>query len=451
MTKKVHVKKILQRIEIIKKLAEGRFIKAINSFEFGRILEIELKTFNPDKYDALMAKANYMISSKKDIDQLDYLKSILPLSKIDRANDTPGRIKEYTALSHHIWVTDMNKVPRDIAIYGSGKFIGDKYIPTRKTVDIDDENSFVESILNLRNGAKQSNLPLSEDNFYNILWTNYSREDLITHPELTNLRKICNIDKSKIDLPDFIVLNINDVMDKDISEIKDQANLARLLPQSLIKGLADTKNDLLSVRIHLDEMKEKKMFASMSDIMRIAFIKDIGGLYFDIDQAIFDQEKVHIEQEKYNLFDLMKNYECILSKEGGILLTTANGFISVPQPKSSVMNEAWKMIYRNITDPETVEYVKYANNGFSKVICMGGPIAITLALMKAYSDKDFSIAEGRLMHMMKDTDHPYIGLLGHTICSGTWVEDAKNLFHDYLCYDLETGKGITADEWSEMI
>ena len=109
------------------------------------------------------------------------------------------------------------------------------------------------------------------------------------------------------------------------------------------------------------------------------------------------------------------------------------------------------MIYRNITNPDSVDYIKYANSGFSKIICLAGPIAITLALMKTYSDKDFSIPEGRLIHMMKNTEHPYVGLIGHTICSGTWVEDAKNLSNDYVMYDIETGKGITAAEWANMV
>ena len=381
MRRKVTVKTLLQRIENKKKLAEGKFIKAINYTDFDRILDIELRTFNPDRYDELMAKANHMIYGARDIDQLDYLKSILPLSEIDRADNTPGRIKEYTALSHHIWVTDMNKTPRDIVIYKSGKFIGNQYHQSRDRADIDQENSFTESLFNVSNGAKKSNLPLSEDNFHHIIWTNYSREDLIAHPELKDLRKICKIDKSKIDLPNFIVLNIEEVMNaKDINDIKNQANPGQKLPSSLLKGLDETKKDLLSVRNQLDDMKEKKMFASMSDVMRIIFAKDIGGMYFDIDQTIFDQDKVHTEQRKYNLFDLMKNYDCLLGKEFYDFCT--NCFISSPKSGSPIMKEFWMMILRNICRPDDVGYIKYTANWWSKVIAQTGPSAISLAFIK---------------------------------------------------------------------
>jgi hypothetical protein len=455
MVKKVTLKKLLEKIENKQKLDDGKFIRAISYLDLDRILDIEFKTFNPDRYDELMAKAKYMMYGAIDIDQLDYLKSILPLNAIDRADDTPGRIKEYAAVTHHVWITDLETLNNDdLKTYKGTEYTSGYNAAVQRRAAIDDpKNFFIQSCFNVDKGAISSRLPMSETSFSHIIWTNLSIEEMQNHPELTNLRKVYNIDKSGIELPNFVVLNINDVMEKHPQDVQDLAHPEKLLPISIVNGLQGIKDDLLSVKDEFESMRKKHLFGSVSDVLRAIAIKNMGGLYFDFDQEIFDQDKVHSEQKKYNLFDLMKNYNCILGKEFYDFCT--NCFISSAQPNSPIMEENWKTIYRNIINPESVDYIKYTNNGGDKVICQTGPTPITLAFIKESCDEDCVVPPGRLIHSMSFASsrgefklHCDIGHIGQTISSSTWHGEDIPL---YIVYDIETGKGITHAEWSDMI
>ncbi len=432
-------------------------IKAISCFDFVRILDIEFRTFDPDRYDELMEKAKYMMVGSRDIDQLDYLRSILPLDKIHLADETPGRIPEYTALTHHVWITNLtSRQDDDLKVYKKGEHtVGTPEALKRLTTIDDPENFFIQSCFNIDKGAKNSKLSLSEDGFYHIIWTNMSRDEMHNNPQLKSLRKIYNIDESSVELPNFVVLNVNDIMDQDISSIKDLAHPDRPLPRSIFKGLQNTKKDLLSVRNQLEEMRQKHLVASTSDVIRAIAMKDMGGLYFDFDQEIFDQDKVHNEQKKYNLFDLMKNYNVILGKEYNDFCS--NGFLSAAQPNASIMLENWNLIYRNITIPETIEYIKYNASGGQQVICQTGPTPITLAFIKNSSMHDFTVPPSKLIHdeqLVFTRDQSYIesdlGIIGRTISSGTWAIDADKLF-GFAAYNTDTGEGITAEQLAAMV
>ena len=388
---------------------------------------------------------NSFISNSSE--KLESLKEVLPLNKLNE--EFQGRIDKYTGVSHHIWVTNMEK-PRDIVSYVSDVFKYNQYNPIKVPGEIDDiNNAFIGSILNL----KKANLPLSDNTFHHILWTNYSREDLEKHPELTNLRKICGIDKSLIPLPEFIVLNIHDVMDREIGEIRNEANPNEKLPQSVIDGLEQMKKDLNSVSDALNNLKSNKMFASMSDVIRVAAVKDIGGIYFDVDYNLFDQERLH-KNNQYNLFDLMKHYDSILGKESDRRL--CNAFFSSAKPGSQVITSIWDIVKKNINTPDAVDYVRYAKNNFDKIISQTGPVTTTMGFLKGQGEYDIAVDfEILYYNNFKRPPHEIklggsLGSIGYDTWGGTWLESKYGEYKTYLYYDAETGRGITEAEWKSM-
>lgn len=453
--------KIIPR-EIFKKVTEkmlfGKYKLAISNLHLRQIIDIELSLSGQINNDEQMQKAKDLMTDKVYLEHLAYLESNLNLKNIDELNATQGRTKEYTSISHHIWVVNSSN-PKDIYTYKAvlreqNEAFADKerlkplYKDNKFIVPIDDEyNLFTQSLWNLEKGAKSSNLPMTEEKFYHVLWTNLSIEEVIKNQNIKSLRKIYGIEKSQRAIPEFIVLNINDVMDKDVKDIKNLAKPKMELPQSLIKGIAEMKQDLLSVKDVLNAMINKKMFASVSDIIRIAAVKDIGGIYFDVDNVLFDQDLVHTEQKKYNLFDIMKNYNLILAKEAKGFSTFANGFISSPTPHSPVLEEAWNMLKRNTQHLNDVPYLKYARDGFSKIICQTGPVSLTLAFFKKFTELDMPLAPGKLIQHWEPVIDG-VGILGYDVCGGTWVPDAL-MQKQYVLFD-ENDKGITYDEWSEM-
>jgi hypothetical protein len=380
-------------------------------------------------------------------EKLVSLEAVLPLDKLN--DEFQGRIDKYTSVSHHIWVTNMEK-PRDIVTYISDVFKYNQYNPNKVTGNIDDpDNTFIGSILNLR----KCNIPLSDSDFHHILWINYSREDLEKHPELTNLRKICKIDNSSIQLPNFIVLNICDVMEKDIGEIKNQADLSKDLPHSIIDGLVQMKKDLNSILDALNDFKSDKKFVNISDVIRIAAVKDIGGIYFDLDYNLFHQERLH-KNNQYNLFDLMKHYDSIVGKESSKRL--CNAFISAAKAGSKVVTSIWDTVKKNITSPDEVDYVRYSKNTFDKVICQTGPVTTTVGFLKDQGEYDIALDFGVLYYNnFKRPPHQVklegkIGPIGYDTWGGTWLESKYNEYTTYLYYDAETGRGITEAEWKSM-
>ncbi len=450
---------ILGSIEGVEKLIYGKYKLAVKNLHFYKILEQEIETFNPSDNNTLMQKAEYMMCGSYLKDQLKTLESILPIQDIVSANNTTGKIKKYSSFLHNIWVTDPEK-PRDMISYKAIlksqnpnlaediKEIRPLYNSNKYPVAVDDQyNSFIQSVKNFDQGVISSKLPLTEDKMYHVFWTNLSLEDLNSHKELTSLRKICGIDQSHTKLPEFILLNINDVMDKNASEVQNLAKLSMPLPEGITQALPQIRKDLLSVRPVLTDMIQKKMFASISDVIRIAAIKDIGGTYFDLDCILFDQDLVHSEQKKYNLFDIMKNYNCIIGKELHGYAQCANGFISNPQPNSEIMHEAWNIIYRNITRPNEVPYIKYSASGWSKIICQTGPVALTLAFIKKCQEQDIMLAPGKLIHIA-DPSIDSVGVISYDVCGGTWVADA-NPSIAYVLYD-ENDNGITYEQLLAM-
>lgn len=423
-------------IEILK--IGKKYVPAIGRDDHEKIMKLEniseavYKHFTNDYYQD---------------EKLQSLKTLFPTNMLNE--EYQGRIDKYVGVSHHVWVTNMEK-PRDIVSYVSDVFKYNQYNPIKVEGDIDDvNNTFIGSILNLKKG----NLPLSDNDFHHILWTNYGREDLENHPELTNLRKICKIDKSSVQLPELIVLNICDVIDKDIGEVRNEANPDEKLPQPIIDGLEQMKKDLNSVLDPLNDFKSNKMFASMSDVIRLAAVKDIGGIYFDIDYNLFDQERLHTNNQ-YNLFDLMKHYDSILGREEPQRL--CNAIISSAKPDSQVITSIWDTVKKNITSPEAVDYVRYPKNNFDKVICQTGPIATTVGFLKGQGEYDIALDFGTLYynnfkrppHEVK-LDGP-VGPIGYDTWGGTWLEGKYNEYKTYLYYDAETGRGITEAEWKSM-
>lgn len=420
-----------------------KYIPAISRDDHEKIMTLE---------NIQLEIYNQFIDKNYQENKLQTLKKALPLKEL---SDTfQGRINEYTPVSHHVWLTNMIK-PRDILTYSSNVFKYNQYNSTKVSGAIDDpNNAFIGSIVNLEKGAKQSNLPISEDNFYHIIWTNFSREDLIKHPELKDLRKISKIDKTGRELPDFIILNIEEVMDaKDINEIKNQANPDQALPQSILSGLANIQQDFLSVRSQLNELYSKKLFASMSDVVRVAAVKDIGGIYFDVDYNLYEQSRLHINNQ-YNLFDLMKHYDSILGREHPQRL--CNAIISGAKPDSKVITSLWETVKKNISNPNSVDYVKYSKNNFDKIICQTGPIAATVGFLKAAGEYDIALDFGVLYYNeFKRPPHETkvngsVGAIGYDTWGGSWLECKYNQYKNYKYFDLDTGRGITAAEWEAL-
>ena len=372
--------------------------------------------------------AAYVLSPQYQADRLEHLKSIVPLDALDRANDTPGRIDKYTSVSHHVWVTDMNNNPRDIVTYRSTAQHENKYTNDKSKASIDDPyNSFVQSIKNLDEGSIKANVPLSEGKWHHVIWTNFSRDDLIQHPELTNLRKICNIEPVSDEMkakgfPEFTVININDVMDKKVDEVVNIANPSTALPQIIKDGLLEMKTDLLGVRDEIEDFKSKKMMASISDVVRVVAVKDIGGMYFDLDHIIFDQEKVHTEQHKYNLFDIIKNYRCVV---GSVVTDFCNSFISTPESGVRPLENSWQLIKRNIDNFTMPGYLNEVEP-FKKILAQTGPIALTIGTIEKWDDnQDMVLNYGTMYYMndgiphMPETEGD-VGALGYDIWNGDW-------------------------------
>lgn len=338
-----------------------------------------------------------------------------------------GFIPQYSSVSHHVWFTNMNHNPRDIISYISKDFHDNQYTPSKIQGCIDDiNNTFIQSILNLENGAISSELPMSDGKFYHILWTNFGIEDLKSHPELKNLRKLFKIDSSEIVLPEFVILNINDVMHDVVYNL---SNPSSKIPDIIFNGLSATKADLLSLESQLEEMKHKKMFASMSDVMRVIAVKNIGGMYFDIDYNLFDQDKVHSEQHKYNLFDIIKNYNCVFGRDVPCTKTVCNAFISASHHDLKIMHSIWNVIQRNVQHPESVHYIKYANDIGSHIMCQTGPNAVTTGILKHMETNDNSeqnivLNYGRLFYIntvpIEDEDFSSVGALGYDTWGTTW-------------------------------
>ncbi len=422
-----------------------KYYPAVSRDEMNKILDFE--GLSIDLYKKFIDR-NYQEN------KLLSLKALLPLTNLDQ--EFQGRINEYPAVSHHVWLTNMDK-PRDILTYVSDEFKHNKYNPNKVTGGIDDiDNTFIGSIKNLDKGAQESKLPISDDHFHHILWTNYSREDLIQHPELTNLRKICNIDEGQIELPEFIVININDVMNNEISEIRNQAKLDIPLPNIVISGLSQMKYDLLSVDTALEKMFNEKKFASMSDVVRLAAVKNLGGIYFDVDYNFFDQLKLH-DNKQYHMFDLMKHYNSIIGKESNTLQSTrlCNSIISAGQPNSKVITSMWDIVERNIISQDPLYYIKYPKNDFHKVICETGPIATTVGFLRAEEEYDIALDFGALYYNnFKRPSHELklkgdVGPIGYDTWGGSWLECKYKQYKSYLYYD-EDGRGITEAEWEAM-
>jgi hypothetical protein len=201
-------------------------------------------------------------------------------------------------------------------------------------------------------------------------------------------------------------------------------------------------------------MINQKLFASVSDIIRIIAMKNIGGIYFDIDYVLFDQDLVHAEQNKYNLFDLMKNYNCIIGKDSPHDYSFCNAFIASPKAGSKLMNEAWNIIYRNVKHPDEVEYIKYSSSGWAKVLFQTGPIVLTSAFFKSLDEKNIALDFGCLLYC-DNSNNPYtpktsgsIGALGYDMWGGTWVADT-NPSTEYVLYD-ENDNGITYEQLLAM-
>ena len=453
--------KIIPR-QIFKKVTEkmlfGKYKPAISNLHLRQIIDAELILSGKENNDEQLQKAEDLMSDKIYLERLSYLQSHLNLDKIDELNAMQGRTKEYVSISHHIWVSNP-KNPRDITTYKvvlkeQNENFADKeqvrpFLGNNKfVVPVDNEyNVFMQSLLNLEKGSISSNLPMTEGKFYHVLWTNLSIEDVNTHKELSNLRKIYGIEKVGREIPEIIVLNINDVMDKEVEEVKNLANTSMKLPNGLLKGFSEMKQDLLSVRREFEDMINKKMLASVSDVVRVAAVKNIGGIYFDLDYVLFDQDLVHKEQKQYNLFDIIKNYDLVLAKEGRGFTSFANGFISNPLPHSDVLDEAWEMLKRNIKHLNDVPYLKYTRDGFSKIMCQTGPVSLTLAFFKKLTEFDMPLAPGKLIYTWEPVIDE-VGVLGYDVCGGTWLPDALKQ-QAFVVFD-DKDNGITYNEWGNI-
>ena len=433
-----------KKIRAIDILENGKkYIPAIGRDDHEKIMQIE---------GIPLEIYHQFIDQNYQENKLKTLKAALPLDKLNESFE--GRITDYAPISHHVWFTNMEK-PRNMLTYVSDVFKYNQYNPNKVPGAIDHkDNAFIGSIINLEKGAKESNLPVKGDNFYHILWTNFSRKDLVDHPELKDLRKICGIDSTERELPKFIVLNIEDVMDsEDVTKVTNQANPEQILPTVISDGLVQMKEDLLSIKDTLKSMYKAKKFAGMSDTVRLAAVKDLGGIYFDLDYNLYDQAIAH-SKGKYNLFDLMKHYDSIVGREDPKRL--CNAIISTPKAGSKVVTSLWETVKKNIEHPESVDYVKYAKNNFDKVICQTGPIAATVGFLKAAGQYDIALDFG-LMYYNEFKRPPHtpkingsVAPIGYDTWGGSWLECKYSQYKNYKYFELDTGRGITAAEWEAM-
>ena len=188
-------------------------------------------------------------------------------------------------------------------------------------------------------------------------------------------------------------------------------------------------------------LKKATFYGMTSDIWRLIAIKEFGGIYFDIDYALFDQLKIN-KSGKKSLFDLMQLTESIWGEEWCAGL--CNAIIAADSPDNAVLLKTYELLKRNLgTDLNKIpEYIKYADNVLP-IFFLTGPIMVSVAYAKIADQIENQVASSKLAHKdsgiayntnlqlqygklyscdakPREIDNDDIGIIGYDQWGGTW-------------------------------
>ena len=206
--------------------------------------------------------------------------------------------------------------------------------------------------------------------FHNIYFTSKTDLKEIKEEDIEIIKN--NIQKTKLAFPDreYILWVDNESLDC----IKGLKNAG-----VTVKNINDISNNDLETEL-LNALN-KEEFAKASDILRAVLVKEYGGVYLDLDYAIYDY---------LLLSGLMNTYNLFLGKDSLSMEYFGNAFIAAV-PNHPVLIEYVDKIQRNLAVPDSINdpcnaehhnappYIKYPANKFSDTITKTGPAALTIA------------------------------------------------------------------------
>lgn len=163
------------------------------------------------------------------------------------------------------------------------------------------------------------------------------------------------------------------VWTNDPSVIQDEIKVISNVEIHFISELKD--EDLhTKVNLILDQAKfDKAMYPKASDLLRLKILKDIGGLYRDLDYEVYKADK---------LITLMQKFNFLGGKEYTIEPTFIGSAFIGAVAGHPIINEALRLIERNYNNVDVPDYIKYPCTKEFKLLYETGPAVITMAAHK---------------------------------------------------------------------
>ena len=172
--------------------------------------------------------------------------------------------------------------------------------------------------------------------------------------------------------------------DKEVvpKEIKNIPNLEiRIINEFKDHILWDSLNNILN-----KAQSKSEFFVQASDVFRLMAVQKYGGIYHDLDYAVYNSEE---------LIKITDNFNFVNAREfdGRDNACIGNAFVAAAK-NNSIINKALESCYRNLNQEQyddILPYLQYPLNGVDKMLFETGPVMITMAY---YSARDASRNEG---------------------------------------------------------
>jgi len=180
------------------------------------------------------------------------------------------------------------------------------------------------------------------------------------------LRTLNRLNQANENWKHYVWTNNPNIIQDDVKNI---ANVA-------IRLISEFKDDSLHTKVNLilDQAKlDKAMFSKASDLLRYKILKEVGGLYRDLDYEVYDAVK---------LLTLMKKFNFLGGKEYPIEPTFIGSAFVGAVAEHPIINEALRLIGRNFNNDDVPDYIKYPCTKEFKLLYETGPSVITMAAHK---------------------------------------------------------------------
>ncbi len=180
------------------------------------------------------------------------------------------------------------------------------------------------------------------------------------------LRTLNRLNQANENWKHYVWTNDPNIIQDDVKNITNVA----------IRLISEFKDDSLHTKVNLivDQAKlDKAMFSKASDLLRYKILKEVGGLYRDLDYEVYDAVK---------LLTLMKKFNFLGGKEYTIEPTFIGSAFIGAVAEHPIINEALLLIGRNIDNVEVPDYIKYPCTKEFKLLYDTGPAVITMAAHK---------------------------------------------------------------------